>query len=198
MDDLDLLKLAKSKDNQAFEVLYKRYVGLSHKLVKEFFFSHDYPMKFIEDFMPEIDFVFLISYRTYKTNKGSFNSYFTKSLQNRIKRFIGRCVFNNDLLRRCISLDSTSKYGFIFHEVVEDKSDLSPISYTENRDILLSISTPSVGKGAKERNLAKAIIMYKQEGYCYDEIAKKVGLSRSKVIRLYRSYLTAIQRLKMK
>ena len=198
MDDLDLLKLAKSKDNQAFEVLYKRYVGLSHKLVKEFIANHDCPRKFEEDFMPEIDFVFLMAYRSYKTSKGSFNSLFTKVLNNCIKRFLGRCVFNNDLLRRCISLDATSKFGFVFHEIVGDDNDLSPVSYTENRDVLLSIATPSVGKGARERNLAKAIIMYKQEGYCYDEIAKKMHISRSKVIRLYRSYLTSVRELKMK
>ena len=59
MDDLDLLKLAKHKDNQAFETLYKRYVGLAHKLVKDSFSIYEYPMKYLEDFMSEIDFIFL-------------------------------------------------------------------------------------------------------------------------------------------
>ena len=195
--DFELFTLAKNNNDAALAALYQRYGKLGLTSTKKIFNTRGYDKRYIEDFIPELDFVFLYTYRTYSEKKGSFSLYYSKVLSNRVKRFVGRVVLTNDLLRQCISLDQEVG-DTTLHELVEDKKEITPRRYVSLKDLTLEIATPLKGRYSKEEKLAKAVIALRQSGYSYRQIAKKVKSSESHVARLYKSYLRSIRKLKMK
>lgn len=183
-NELFLLSL---NNEVAFDELYSRYVSLGNRIAYNVFFEHGYGEAVVNEYLPEIDFVFLSCYRSFNPAKSKFRTYFTAILYNSIRKYIGRVLLSNDALRRSVSLDEFLP-DFGAYEIFEDKGELSPIDYTSFRELRLSMSSPSRGKNSGNIKLAKKIGLLKLAGYSFSEIGNILGMSKQKAIRIYNNY----------
>ena len=184
--DLALFDLAKNNnDDDALNVLYKRYTRIGRKLAAKAFIDRHYGEEIIEEYIPEIDFVFLTSFRKYSSEKGTFYSYFKTILYNNIKRYIGRVILTNDLLRDCASLDD-APVDSSGYEAIPDKRVIPPGQYSNIDDFELNIASPSRRKRRIDVSLAKKAIILRYLGYSNVEISRFLNINRNRLTRLFR------------
>ena len=182
--DIALFEYATKGDELAFKTLYLRYKKYGERLAKKEFVNRGFTKNVIDEYLPEVDFVFLNTFRNFTSNKGTFRAYFAVVLLNSVKRYIGRVVLTNDILRQCISLD-TVKNDSTIYEAVADNREIDPSEYSMIHDLKLAISSPSNDRKSYNVNIAKKVLVLKQIGYSFTEIAKLLSTSRRRVTRLY-------------
>lgn len=183
-NDIALFEHANKGDESAFKSLYLRYKKYGEKLARKEFLNRGFTDNVVDEYLPEVDFVFLNTFRTFSAQRGAFRAYFTVVLLNSVKRYIGRVVLTNDLLRQCVSLDTTNNDSAIY-ETVADNKEIDPSEYTSINDLKLAISSPSKDRKNYSIKEAKQILILKQIGYTFTEIAKMLHTSRRRVTKLY-------------
>ena len=185
--DLELLNAAKKGDQKALEDLYTRYQKYGIKLANDIFDAHHYTKVVVDEFVPEIDFVFLTAFRSFSHRKGSFYAFFAAILQNRVKHFMTTMALTKDLLSYCVSLDK-NVHDVQLHEIIPDEKDVSPKQYCYIKDLQLSFCSTSSQISDKNKELIKKILVLKEFGFSNIEIAEQLHLSRGQVSRLFMAY----------
>lgn len=181
--DEELLLAAKNGDNIAFSTLYKKYTNSALKIAYCRLSSLYGGMAILEDYKSEIDLVFLRVYQSHNENSGSFKSYFNTCINNSISRYLERNVYNGDLLRASISLDTTND-GENLYDFIADPKEADPSILYRLKDIELEICSPLKGKHTNAEILSKNIAMLKHFGYTNKEISSITKTPINKVSRI--------------
>lgn len=183
LSDDFLIEDSQNGNEQSFEILYKRYSNIGKKIAVFYLSTRGYKSYIIEEYLINLDLVFLTAYRSYDKKYGKFKSYYAVCLNNSIRRYIGRELLNNDLLKSCISLD-TEMDGENLYGVIPDLREAEPNVFMQLQDIKLEICTPNKGIENNNENIQKKVIILKYLGYSNDEISKILSISKNKVSKI--------------
>lgn len=186
-DDMSLIKASDKGDQKAFSLLYEKYHRIGEKHVRLFFANRNYEKYVADEYMGELDFVFLNAFRKFNRNLQGFHAYFTAILENSLYRYIGRVLRSNDGLRHYISLDTLADKTPLY-ELIEDVTIEPCYKGIEEEDTRHRLSSFECGMSHKRKNLTKAIILLKLQGYTLEEISNLLEIGESTVCRLFNEF----------
>lgn len=192
-EDIVLIKSADKGDENAFETLYHKYHAIGEKYARIFFAQRNYNRYIADEYVGEIDLVFLNAFRKFDRKLQSFHAYFTAILDHSLLKYVSRVLRSNDVLRTSLSLDY-GKDKFSFYDLIEDSTIVSYKDLSTINDAKLKISSLESSFNKRKSNAIKAIIILKLQGYTISEISNLLDLSTSSVCRFYQDFVTDLNK----
>lgn len=186
-DDIVLIKASDKNDQNALSILYKKYKMIGERHARIYFANKGYDRYIADEYIGEIDIVFINAFHKFDRKLRTFRAYFIAILENSLNKYVGRILRNNDALKHYVPLDSSID-NIPLYELIEDKTISTDNSILDMLDVRMRISSYESSMKHQYKDIAKATIILKMQGYSFKEIGELLDVSESKVCRLYNDF----------
>jgi len=190
-EDRILIKKIDKGDEAALSILYAKYKMIGEKHARIDFAQRGYDKTIADEYIGEIDIVFITAFSKFDRRSPSFRAYFIAILSNSINKYIGRVLRNNDALKHYVPLDQTYENTPLY-ELIEDSTISVGSMVNQVLDAQRVISSFESSLTKKKKDITKALIILKSQGYTLTEIANLLSISESTISRLYLDFRKSI------
>ena len=180
--DEELVTLANSSaKNKFFYILLFRYLKIYPIIVNSVALKLNLHCKDVDEYLLTFYLSFQNALKTFKEEKGKFRSYFSLIMQRNVTKELLKGHYSSDALDHSVSLNDSYSNGIEKLECIENKNEITPEYYYEQKEQTLSLRSDN---DFEELNLQQKVISLKCSGYTYEQIAKVLNISYSKARRL--------------
>lgn len=190
-EDIILIKKADKGDQNALSTLYHKYKTIGEKHARIYFANRNYDKYIADEYIGEIDLVFINAFHKFNRKSSSFRAYFIAILENNLSRYIGRVLQSNDALKHYVPLD-VSVDNMPLYDLIEDRTISVDNTISELLDARMRLSSFENSIKNRNKNNARAVIILKAQGYSFREIASLLSISESSVTRFYNDFKKSI------
>lgn len=192
-EDIILIKrYDKNGDQNALNELYEKYTKIGERHARIYFANRNYDKYIADDYMGEIDLVFINSITKFNRKSTAFRAYFIAILDNSLNKYVGRVLQSNDALRHYVPLDLSIDDGTTLYDLIEDKTIDSSLNISQMLDTAARISSLEASLSRRKTNLTKAVVILKAQGYSLREISDLLEVSESTLSRIYYQFRKSI------
>lgn len=182
--DEDLIKQIHSEEDEAYQLLLNRYLVRLQVIVRTVAKRLGVYHYCLDDYLLPFFLGFRTSIHNYAPNKGKFRTYFGRILERRICAEMIKQLNSKNPLDHCLSLDEEVDDGIKRMDMIEDKTANDCASTLNVQEARLVLRSQSQGQKKDRSTIRSQIILLRNFGLSYKQIAQKLQLSSSQVRRI--------------
>lgn len=194
-DDYELLYLVSENNEEAKDILYKKYENLvSIKVKRNYPFFKKYGVDY-NDLLQEGMLGFIKAINKYQDNKNTeFATFANKCIDLQLKTY-KRTISNNKhrALNTSISVNNTEEEEKSIINFIKDKADKNPETMVFNREKIKDINKVI---DTKLTDLEKKVLLLKSSGCSHKEISEKLNITVKSAEHAYKRAKNKLENVK--